>query len=327
MYERSVLVTGCDSGLGLALCGLLPRNGHFVIATCRTEEGRLLAFKALNNQPHSADIHPAVDSAGWLLCDGGACHLLDVTSLTAVEEFREDVVRRIANKTFPNLHSLVNNAGIWRFSLLRDTFASAASRQAEIERWKDVLDTNLLGALRMTAAFAGSLAEAADGSKPRVVFISSVLDRHALPGQGAYVASKFALTGLYETLCHELSCTNIVPIIIRPGALRNTKLFHQDLDLDESVQPCTPQTESDILKASYRILLNVAGDCNGVAQTVLQALQDKHPKFEYSNVVGSLPFKLAEYVPRGLFVTVVRTVLRNLARLYFGVVALFRGWR
>ncbi|CDR94476.1 SHORT-CHAIN DEHYDROGENASES/REDUCTASE FAMILY MEMBER protein, putative [Babesia bigemina] len=323
MHKGSVIITGCDSGLGLALCSLLPRHGYYVLATCLTEEGAEVATAAINGDLDAAHCQLKVQN-GCIECKEGTCFLLDVTSASAVESFCDDVTRRVTATRIPPLYAIVNNAGIWRFGLLQDAFKSPENRLAEVDRWKEVLDTNLLGALRVTLAFANQLHQSTDGCDPRVVFISSVLDRHALPGQGAYVASKFAISGFHETLCHELAGTNIRPVIIRPGALKNTRLFNRDLDRQNAAQTQRLEHDADLLKASYRVLLHFAGDCNQVALTVLDALQTKEPDSEISNVTGALPFMVAEYLPRRLFVQIVRVVLRNLGWLYHRAASIFR---
>ncbi|ORM39390.1 putative oxidoreductase YbbO [Babesia sp. Xinjiang] len=302
MDKSSVLVTGCDTGLGLALCALLPHHGYFVIAICQSEAGQRRTNRVINGEPSTSEGVPRVDSEGWLVGKKGVSYVLDITLINHVELFREQLAKRIANKEIPPLYSVINNAGIWRFSMLTDAFESLESRQAEVNRWREVFETNVIGSLQITTAFAGHLTRSADNLSPRIFFVSSVLDKHSLPGQSAYVASKYAINGLHETLCHELAATDITPIIVKPGPLRNTNLFIRDLNLNEP-----------------GLLLNAAGDCRHVAQTILYGLRQRYPKYEYSNFIGTIPFKIAEYVPRKIFVHFVRLVLRKLALLYFTV--------
>ncbi|GFE54188.1 short-chain dehydrogenase [Babesia ovis] len=309
MVKGSVLVTGCDSGLGLALL-------------CKTTAGQNVAASVIEGR--NIDILSCRSDChgGLCLLDKGATYVLDITRLDEVEGFREVLEDKLNNGDLPPLYSIVNNAGIWRFGLTTEAFKSRERRKVAVETWREVLDVNLIGTLQITLALGNLLKSNSNNFAPRIFFISSVLDSHSLPGQGAYVASKFAICGLHETLCHELD-GNIIPIIVKPGALKNTKLFNRDLNVEEPVDVYSDGDE-DIIKASYRLLLKTGGDCRVVAQTVLYGLEQKYPKYEYSNFVGAIPFKIADYVPRVAFVKLVKLVLQNLALLYFPVRRLFK---
>lgn len=319
MYKGSIIVTGCDSGLGLSLCRLLPLHDFFVIATCTSVDGQQKAINALCNSTKCIDIAVSDSENGFKICLYGASYVLDITSSMAVEEFQRKVISYVKCNTFPHLYALVNNAGIWRLSVFEDALSSPEKRCREVEMWREVMETNLFGTLRMTLAFASHISSTVSGLQPRILFISSVLDSHSLPGQGAYVTSKFAINGLYESLCHELYAQNIRPIIIRPGALRNTDLFRRDLRLDDPDYKVGLENDKDNLTASYRLLLNMAGDCNDVAQHVVRILEDSNPDGRISNITGALPFRIAEYTPRQVFIWLVRTVIYNLAKVYYSI--------
>ncbi|KAK1443392.1 NAD(P)-binding rossmann-fold domains containing protein [Babesia gibsoni] len=327
MFKGSVVITGCDSGLGLALCRILPTHGFFVVATCTSREGIRKALEVLSDENGSDSDELTASGFCCKRCGNGACYLLDVTSSMDVETFHKDVLHSVRANTYPALYALINNAGIWRFSLLEESFKSAEKRNMEVDMWREVMETNLLGSLRMTLTFVNNLEPNSDGCMPRIIYLSSVLDRHALPGQGAYVASKFATSGLYETMCHELVDKDVKPIIVRPGALRNTKLFHRDLKIDDPDYVEQLHKDDDLIRASYRLLLNVAGDCNSVATTITEILLDRNPRGEYSDVAGSLSFVLADYIPRSIFVRFVRFALYAIGRMYQVTMYIFNTFR
>src|SRR4051794_33708463 len=100
---------------------------------------------------------------------------------------------------------LVNNAAIEETGPLE---------RYPIDRFRAVLDTNVVGALRMVQALAPAMRERGSGA---IVNVSSVNGRVASPLGGAYAASKFALEAVSETLHLELGHFGIRVVIIEPG--------------------------------------------------------------------------------------------------------------
>jgi len=100
---------------------------------------------------------------------------------------------------------LVNNAAI----------AEAGPLESyPIDRFVAALDTNVVGALRMTQAVVPGMRERTRGS---IVNVSSVQGRVSTPLEGTYAATKFALEALSEALHYELSHFGIRVVIIEPG--------------------------------------------------------------------------------------------------------------
>ena len=83
-----------------------------------------------------------------------------------------------------------------------------------IDRFRAVLDTNVVGALRMVQAVAPGMRERGSGA---IVNVSSVNGRVAAPLAGAYAASKFALEAMSESLHFELGHFGIRVVIVEPG--------------------------------------------------------------------------------------------------------------
>jgi NAD(P)-dependent dehydrogenase (short-subunit alcohol dehydrogenase family) len=103
------------------------------------------------------------------------------------------------------LDAVVNNAGLAGRGPLENM---------PIEWISDVLDTNVLGALRVVQSVAGTWRRRGSGV---IVNVSSVQGRIATPLAGAYSASKFALEAISEALHYELSHFGIRTVIIEPG--------------------------------------------------------------------------------------------------------------
>src|SRR3954468_8355352 len=103
------------------------------------------------------------------------------------------------------LDAIVNNAAIIGAGPLEDY---------PVEQFQRVMDTNVLGALRMIQGVVPSWRVRGSGV---VVNVSSVQGRVATPLEGPYAASKHALEGLSETLHYELAHFDIRVVIVQPG--------------------------------------------------------------------------------------------------------------
>jgi len=138
--SKLVIVTGANSGLGLAASSALARAGCAVLMVCRSEERGRAAVEAVRRESGSADVQLAV---------------CDVSSLESVRAFAERFLRDDARP----VHALVNNAG-----------ALLARRGASAEGHDLSFATNTLGGLTMGTQLLPALRKA-EGS--RVVFVSS----------------------------------------------------------------------------------------------------------------------------------------------------------
>ncbi|MBT2510105.1 3-oxoacyl-ACP reductase FabG [Streptomyces sp. ISL-98] len=172
--SRSVLVTGGNRGIGLAVARALAEAGDKVAVTYRSGE-------------------PPADLFG-VRCD--------VTDSAAVAA----AVEEVAVQQGP-VEVLVSNAGITRDGLLLS--------MAE-EDFSSVIDTNLLGAVRVAQQVIPGMLKARWG---RLIFISSTTGTAGAPGQTNYAASKAALIGLARSLAKELGPRNITANAVSPGII------------------------------------------------------------------------------------------------------------
>jgi NAD(P)-dependent dehydrogenase (short-subunit alcohol dehydrogenase family) len=172
----TVLLTGASTGIGRAAAERLAGSGWRVLAGARGDAD-LQALATIRN------VEPIK---------------LDVTS-------DEDVANAAAT-VGERLDALVNNAGI----------ATTGPLEAlPLEAWRDQIEVNLLGAVRVTRAVVPAII-AAGG---RIVNMSSIGGRSALPLFGPYSASKFALEGMNDSLRRELRDHGVQVIAIEPGAI------------------------------------------------------------------------------------------------------------
>ena len=183
--RRTVLVTGCSSGIGLATAVAVAGRGHRVIATMRDTD-------------RSGGLEAASRAAGVSV----TVRPLDVTRPESVAVVVDEA------EADGGIDVLVNNAGIGSAAFFE------ATTNADFE---ELLATNLFGALTCTRAVLPGMRRRGQGT---IVNVSSVAGGSGGPLLGAYTASKFALEGWSECLAHELRPVGIRVVIVQPGTFR-----------------------------------------------------------------------------------------------------------
>jgi NAD(P)-dependent dehydrogenase (short-subunit alcohol dehydrogenase family) len=180
MTEKVWFLTGCSRGFGRLWAEAALERGDRVVATAR-EDSRLKALAAAF--PDSVVVLP-----------------LDVTQRSAVF----DAVAA-AHRHFGRLDVIVNNAGYGLRGAIEEV------QEADV---RELLDTNLLGALWVTQAALPFLREQGSG---HVVSVSSLAGLVGEPTLGLYNASKWALEGMMDALSREVAHLGIKVTIIEPG--------------------------------------------------------------------------------------------------------------
>ena len=183
MSPRTVLVTGCSSGLGLHTAIAFAKAGDRVFATVRDAAG-------------ASGLNAAARSAGVSL-DIAA---LDVTRPESFGPFVRSVVARTGR-----LDVLVNNAGMLTVGAFED------HGEADLRR---VMETNFFGPALLTRTVLPVMRRQRDGC---VIMVSSLSGIAGRAGDAPYTASKFALEGLTEALRHEVARWNIRTALVEPG--------------------------------------------------------------------------------------------------------------
>ena len=178
--DHFAVVTGAGSGIGRETAKLLARHGWHVLAGVRKPaDGEALA---------ASNIEPIV---------------LDITDSDQIDALMQRVDADPAGR---QISVLVNNAGI---------NVNAPIETFPIGDWRQHFEVNFFGQVAMTKALLPALI-AAQG---RVVNVSSIGGRVALPTCGAYSASKFALEAFSDVLRRELERFGLTVIIVEPGTV------------------------------------------------------------------------------------------------------------
>ena len=184
-----VLVTGTSSGFGQLTALTLARAGHAVAATMRGVDGK--------NAAKAAAFRDAAASEGLNL---------HVVELDVASDASAEAGVAAATEALGGLDVVVNNAG----------YAVMGPQEAfTVDQVKAQFDTNVFGVLRVNRAALPTLRAQGSGL---VINISSGLGRFILPYMSPYIASKWALEALSESLRYELAPTGVEVVIVQPGA-------------------------------------------------------------------------------------------------------------
>jgi NAD(P)-dependent dehydrogenase (short-subunit alcohol dehydrogenase family) len=178
---RSVLISGCSSGIGRACCVCLARNGWRVFAGVRSDAD------ARSVEAEAANITAV---------------RLDVTDTGSIDTARAQIEKE-SNRT---LDALVNSAGI-----------AVGGALETVPPWdlRRILDVNVVGQIAVSQALLPSLRAA----RGRILFIGSVGGRVAFPYAGPYHASKFALEAVADSMRAELRPQGVSVSLLEPGPI------------------------------------------------------------------------------------------------------------
>jgi NAD(P)-dependent dehydrogenase (short-subunit alcohol dehydrogenase family) len=265
---RSVVITGTSTGIGWGTAKVLIANGFRVFGRVRK-----------------------TSDAERLAAEFGDCFvplIFDVTDETAVNAAAADVRAALAGET---LAGLVNNAGV---------AVAGPLLELPIEEFRHQIEINLVGVVITTKAFAPLVGTDRQlrGGPGRIVNISSVGGRNAVPFLAPYAASKFALEGLSESLRRELLPFGIDVIVIGPGAVA-TPIWSKAEQVDVTPYLNTPYAAAlDRLRAHMLQLGKQGLSPERIGEAVLHALTAARPKVRYSVTPQPLQDWMARNLPK-----------------------------
>jgi NAD(P)-dependent dehydrogenase (short-subunit alcohol dehydrogenase family) len=180
--SKSILITGCSSGIGLCAAQTLHKQGYRVFATAR-QQSDVDKLRSLGLESLILDIN-----------DSASIH----TALAT-----------ILDQTHGRLDALFNNAGFAQPGAVEDLTR---------EMMRDQFETNVFGTIELTNAVLPIMRKQGFG---RIIQNTSILGIITMPYRGAYNASKFALEGFSRTLRQELRGTAIHVSMLVPGPIQS----------------------------------------------------------------------------------------------------------
>ena len=256
--DNSVLITGCSSGIGLAVARGLHARGYRVFATARKRDDvEALKAQGLNSLQLDLD---------------------DSHSIT-------NAVKQVLQETDGSLYALFNNGAYAQPGAVEDLTRSAMRK---------IYETNLFGWLELTNKIIPVMRQQGYG---RIIQNSSVLGLVALPFRGAYVSTKYAVEGLSDTLRQEIEDTSedIYISLIEPGPIisrirpNSLKALNENIDMENSVhREFYKKVVAKLQKEGPVAPFTLPPEA--VLKRVIHALESRKPKARYYVTVPTYLF-------------------------------------
>jgi len=245
--QKTILITGCSTGIGYATAVELKKRGHNVITTARKQE-----------------------DVSRLTQEGFTALQLDLADSESVQQ----AVKHAIDLTNGKIDALFNNGAFGQPGAVEDLTRDVLRYQFE---------TNLFGTHELTNLIIPLMRKQGHG---RIIYNSSVLGLVAMSYRGAYNASKFALEGLADTLRLELYGTNIHISLIEPGPILSNfrknafELYKKNINSTHSFHKATYKAmEARLQKEGAAVAFTLPA--TAVVEKVIHALEAKRPKLRY----------------------------------------------
>ncbi len=247
--EKSILITGSSSGIGLCAAQTLHQRGYRVFATVRQEKD-VERLKALGLESLQ----------------------LDINDSNSIKSTLKEILERSAGQ----LYALFNNCGYVQAGAIEDLSRDAIRAQFE---------TNVFGPLELTSQIIPVMRKQGYG---RIIQNSSLLGEVTIPFVGAYNASKFALDGFTHTLRQELRGTPLQVSIIAPGPIKSKlrenakKYFTPEINKPSSAhQRVYENLEKRYSEQPSLRELRISLAPEAVVKALIHALESTRPKSHY----------------------------------------------
>ncbi|WP_417604393.1 SDR family NAD(P)-dependent oxidoreductase [Primorskyibacter flagellatus] len=273
MPRKSILITGCSSGIGYDAAHALRDAGWQVFASCRQEADCAL-----------------------LISEGFASPRIDYAEPESIVLGLSEVLEA----TDGTLDALFNNGAFATPGAVEDLPRGAL---------QEIFETNVFGVHELTTLVLPIMRAQGQG---RIINCSSVLGLVTAPWRGAYVASKFALEGLTDSLRIEMRDTDIKVILIEPGPIatpfRKNSIPHFERWVDWENSARAAQYRDTLLKRLYEddgptpFELPAAA----VSKVLMRALNARRPRARYAVTV---PTRVMAFLRRILPVRMLDALL------------------
>ncbi len=249
MTQKSILITGCSSGIGYHAAHALQKRGWRVFATCRQE--------------HDCE---------RLRSEGLESFALDYADEASIKAALTEVLER----TGGTLDALYNNGAYAIPSAVQDLPRDAL---------RAIFETNLFGYHDLTCQVIPVMQKQGHG---RIINCSSVLGLTALRMRGAYVSTKFAMEGLTDTLRLELHSQPIDIILIEPGPITTDIRVKAQPHFEKWIDWENSSMRKVYERAMMPRLYDASNTpdkfelpCEAVTKKLIHALESKRPKPRY----------------------------------------------
>lgn len=241
-----VLITGCNTGLGLALSEALYRRKDFhTIATARGKSYETLKNR-FQEKPHFWVRH------------------LDILDDTEISFLVDEL-----NRKCHGVDVLINNAGVCYRSVIEHMDETSELKQ---------LKTNYLGPMSLIRAILPTMREKSSG---HIINVSSVSGMMAMPTMGSYSASKHALEGATEALWYEMKPFGIKISLVQPGFIHSNSFQKVYLSKKAEISSALEGPYSDyysyISPFIKRLMLLSRATPTTIAEKIIGLIGEKRP--------------------------------------------------
>ncbi|MFI9640534.1 SDR family oxidoreductase [Micromonospora sp. NPDC051925] len=221
--------------------------------------------------------------------------LLDITRPAQIEA----VAARVTT-----LHALVNNAGI---------AVNAPVETLPMDEWRWQFEVNLFGHIAVTQALLPALRRGSG----RVVNISSVGGRVALPAYGAYAGTKFALEAVSDALRRELAPQGVQVVVVEPGGVRTAMADRGTATATRLAEGLSPEQTDRYGPLLQAVMAHAAAftrngqSAEDAAEVIVKAVTARRPRTRYT--IGrdaALMTRVSRIVPDRLLDRILAADLR-----------------
>ena len=247
MKKKTVLITGCSTGIGLKSAQMLQERGYRVFATARKQE----------------DVEKLQQANLESL-------QLDLDCSDSIQSALDEILDRTGNELF----ALFNNGAYGQAGAVEDLTRDTLRQQFE---------TNLFGTVELTNKVIPVMRKQGYG---RIVQNSSVLGIITLNYRGAYNASKYALEGITDTLRMELADTPIHVSLIEPGPIESSfrknafAAYQRNIDRENSAhRELYEAMEARLNKTVHNAPFKLPAEA--VVKKLIHALEHPKPRARY----------------------------------------------
>lgn len=267
-YKPVILVTGCSSGLGLAIAELLYRQTQYrVVVTARPESWHFLQTRF------------SEDSRFWILP-------MDVT----LDMDRTKTVSLI-EQHWGGVDILINNAGV--------SYRSVVEHMTEADEEKQ-MNTNYRGPMGLIRQVLPHMRKIGRG---KIINVSSVSGMIAMPTMASYSASKYALEGASEALWYEMKPLGINVSLIQPGFIRSKSFEKVYISEGAKAAEANQEPYHDYYQNMTPFIQKLMGlsqtSPEEIAMKVLKVIQTENPPLWIAATLDAVVFYyLRRWIPR-----------------------------
>jgi len=276
--QKTILITGCSSGIGLSAAQILKQRGYRVFATAR-KEADVEKLKGLGLESLMLDVN-------------------DSHSIKAAI----DKILSLSNGT---LDAVFSNAGF---------VTAGAVEDLNRDMMREQFETNVFGCMEVVNLILPIMRKQGYG---RIVLNTSILGIITMPYRGAYAASKFALEGFGQTLRQELRDSPISVSMIVPGPIQS-KLRENAYKIYKKTLEPSPSFYKNLYQKMEKYFFNptpserrVTLPPDAVVKKLIQALESPRPKAHY--YIG-LPAYIFAFLRRVLPDSALNWVIAKIAQ-------------